>query len=89
MIQVQPFPPHDEEFAAHVRAAVGQADPRSATDVAIEAPSESCLRDALSTIRRRYPDVWIREQDPVARIDRTAPPTWYAFRDEVPGARAR
>jgi|1186.fasta_scaffold759213_2 hypothetical protein len=88
MIRVQPFPPHDEAFANHVRSAVRRVAPESSASPDIEAPSEDTLRRALSDIRRRYPDVWIREQAFVARADR-ATETWYAFRDEVPGSARR
>jgi hypothetical protein len=88
VIYVRPVPAADEEFSARVRAAVGRIAPGSATGAVIAAPSEDTLRRALSDIRRSYPDVWIRQQDPLVG-GHGGTITWYAFRDEAPGLSRR
>jgi hypothetical protein len=88
VIRIQPFPMHDDQFAARVRAAVGRIAPGAAAGEHIEAPSEDALRRALADIRRDYPDIWIRKQDPLGAGDRETT-TWYAFRDETPGTSQR
>lgn len=82
MIQVRPFPPGDSDFAARAREAIK----RVCGDALVQnghlvAPSEGDLRKALSFVRQRYPDVWIRRQETVANVDGTE--AWYLFRDET------
>jgi hypothetical protein len=82
MIRIQTLPASDPEFRARVEEAVARAGPGCMMDGGhLTAASESELRRALSYIRARYPDVWIRRQDPIASLDGTE--TWYAFRDEA------
>jgi len=88
VIYIRPFPAHDERFSTRVRTAVGRIAPGAASGVDIEAPSEDTLRRALSDIRRDYPDVWIRRQDPIVAGYGGAT-TWYAFRDEAPAISRR
>jgi hypothetical protein len=88
MIYIQPVPAQDEAFSARVRIAIGRIAPGAAANQVIEAPSEDTLRRALSDIRRAYPDVWIRQQDPIV-AGHGGTITWYAFRDEAPGVSRR
>jgi len=83
MIRIQTLPATDPDFRSRVEEAVARSAPRaSAQDGGLlTAGSEADLRRALSYVRARYPDVWIRRQDPLASIDGTE--TWYAFRDEA------
>jgi hypothetical protein len=83
MIRVRLLPAADIDFQSRVREALRQIAPHHdpSDGSAIVAPSEADLRRALSYVRARYPDVWIRRQDPLASVDGME--TWYAFRDEA------
>ena len=83
MIRIQTLPATDPEFRARVMEAITRSSRLIDTDDSgrITAASESDLRRALSYVRARYPDVWIRRQDPLASLDGME--TWYAFRDEA------
>jgi hypothetical protein len=82
MIRIQTLPASDPEFRSRVEEAVARAAPGVTLDGGqLTTGCEADLRRALSHVRARYPDVWIRRQDPLASIDGME--TWYAFRDEA------
>lgn len=83
MIRIQTLPATDPAFRDRVAEAIARfGTGRHADDAGhITAASEADLRRALAHVRARYPDVWIRRQDPLASIDGVE--TWYAFRDEA------
>jgi len=82
MIRIQTLPATDPDFRSRVEEAVTRAAPGMRMDTGqLVATCEADLRRALSYVRARYPDVWIRRQDPLASIDGLE--TWYAFRDEA------
>jgi hypothetical protein len=85
-IRVQPLPASDRAFVEHVRRALLQVhtDRERLPGDGIVARHEADLRHALRYIRSRYPDVWIRRQDPLASIDGIE--TWYVFRDAAVGS---
>ena len=83
MIRIQTLPATDPAFRNRVAEAIARFGTGRHADDAdhISAASEADLRRALAYVRARYPDVWIRRQDPLASIDGVE--TWYAFRDEA------
>jgi hypothetical protein len=86
MIRIQLLPSTDPEFHARVLEAIRRVSGTNGYDGTgpILADGEAALRRALSFVRVKYPDVWIRRQDPLASVDGRE--TWYAFRDEAVGA---
>ena len=81
-IRVLVSPVSDRDFEARVRDSIRAvaAAVRGDENRTLTASGEAELRRALAHIRARYPDVWIRRQDPMAAIDGVE--TWYVFRDD-------
>jgi hypothetical protein len=83
MIRIQTLPASDPAFRDRIQEALAGSRVRGEPDGTgqLTAASEADLRRALSYVRTRYPDVWIRRLDPLASTDGVE--TWYAFRDEA------
>jgi hypothetical protein len=85
MIRLLPVPRDDRAFAQTLLRALGTAG--RATGDRLEAESALALRRALGLVRRSFPEVWIRAQDPLGSMDPT--PGWYVYREIAPLTAAR